>query len=128
MKKEVSIARTTEPMKQCMIKKCGWEEKTFLAIEWDAHRRAVNRHHKQRTELNKHLGNILRVGKVVSRCDPVKHRSDCPACGTAVESPASLLASTCSCVGRGNCSQAVFSDTLPSASVPDQVLWKICLS
>jgi len=82
MKKEVSMARTTEPMKQYMIKKYGWEEETFLDIDWEAHRRGANRHHKQRTTLNKHLGNILPVGKVVSRYDPVKYRSDCPFCST----------------------------------------------
>jgi len=82
MKKEVSMARTTEPMKQHMIEKCGWDEETFLDIDWEAHRRGANRHHKRRTTLNKHLGNILPVGKVVSRCDPVKCPSDCPACGT----------------------------------------------
>mgnify|MGYP000316897559 CR=1 FL=1 len=58
-KKEVSMAMTTEPMKQHMIKKHHWEEATFLDIEWEAHRRAANRHHKQRTTLNKHLGNYL---------------------------------------------------------------------
>jgi len=82
MKKEVSMVRTTEPMKQCMIKKHDWEEETFLDIEWEAHRRVANRHHKRRTALNKHLGNFLPVGKVVSRCDPVKYQSDCPVCGT----------------------------------------------
>jgi len=82
MKKEVSMARTTEPVKQYMIKKYGWDEETFLDIDWEAHRRGANRHHKQRTTLNKHLGNILPVGKVVSRYDPDKYRSDCPACST----------------------------------------------
>ena len=82
MKKEVSMARTTEPMKQHMIKKHHWEEATFQDIEWEAHRRAANRHQKQRITLNKHLGNFLPVGKVVSRYDPVKYRSDCPACST----------------------------------------------
>jgi len=53
-------------------------EETFLDIDWEAHRRGANRHHKRRTTLNKHLGNILPVGKVASRCDPVKCRSDCP--------------------------------------------------
>jgi len=73
----------TEPMKQHMIKKCCWEKDTFLYIEWEAHRtRAANRHHKQRTTLTKHLENCLQVGKVVSRYDPVKYRSDCPACST----------------------------------------------
>jgi len=38
-KKEVSMARTTEPMKQYMIKKYDWEEETFLDIRWEAHRR-----------------------------------------------------------------------------------------
>jgi len=89
MKKEVSMTRTTEPMKQYMIKKHGWEEDTFLDIEWEAHKRAANRHHKQRATLNKHLGNFLPVGKVVSRCDPLKCRSDCPTCsigdGTCLE-------------------------------------------
>jgi len=82
MKKEVSMARTTEPMKQHMIKKHNCDKETFLDIDWEAHRRGANRHHKQRTTLNKHLGNILPVGKVVSRCDPVKCRSDCPTCST----------------------------------------------
>jgi len=82
MKKEVGMARTTEPMKQHMIKKYDWEEETFLDIEWEAHRRAANQHHKGRSTLNKHLGNFLPVGKVVSRYDAVKYRSDCPACGT----------------------------------------------
>jgi len=68
-KKEVNMART-EPMKQCAIKKCRWEEATFLDIEREAHRRATNRHHKQRTMLNKRLGNFLPIGKVVLRCDP----------------------------------------------------------
>jgi len=76
------MAMTTEPMKQYMMKKCDWEEETFLDIDWESHRRAANRHHKRRTTLNKHLGNILLVGKVVSRCDHVKNRSDCPACST----------------------------------------------
>ena len=49
MKKEVSMARTTEPMKQYMIKKYGWDEETFLDIDWEAHRRGANRHHKRRT-------------------------------------------------------------------------------
>jgi len=66
MKKEVSMAMATEPMKQCMIEKYGWEEETFLDIEWEAHQRAANRHHKQRATLNKNLGNFLLVGKVVS--------------------------------------------------------------
>jgi len=51
MKKEVSMARTTEPMKQHMIKKHGWDEETFLDIDWEAHRRGANRHHKRRTTL-----------------------------------------------------------------------------
>jgi len=34
MKKKVSMARTTEPMKQCMIKKHNWDEETFLDIDW----------------------------------------------------------------------------------------------
>jgi len=55
---------------------------TFLDIDWEAHRRGANRHHKGRTTLNKHLGKILPVGKVVSRYDPVKCQSDCPACST----------------------------------------------
>ena len=82
MKKEASMATTTYPMKKYMIKKCSWEEDTFLDIKWEAHRRAANQHHKQRTTLNKHLGNFFLVGKVVSRYDPVKCRSDCPACST----------------------------------------------
>jgi len=82
MKKEVSMARATDPMKQRMITKNGWDKDIFLDIEWEAHRRAVNRHHKCRTTLNKNLGNLLPVGKVVSRYDPVKYRSDCPSCST----------------------------------------------
>jgi len=61
------MARTTEPMKQCMIKKHGWDEETFLDIDWEAHSRGANRQHKRRTTLNKHLGNIIPVGKVVSK-------------------------------------------------------------
>ena len=69
-------------MKQCMIKKDHWEETTFLDIEWEAHKRAANRQHKQRTTLNKHLENFLSIGKVVSRFDRVKYWSDCPTCST----------------------------------------------
>jgi len=102
MKKEVSMARTTESMKQCMIKKYGWEEETFLDIKWEAHRRAANRHHKRRTTLNKHLKNFLSVGKVVSRYDPVKHRSDCPACGTGEGTCLETCSHVCRCPARSD--------------------------
>jgi hypothetical protein len=86
LKQELSWARTTEPMKQYMITKYDWDEDTFDDIEWEAHRRAGNRHHKRRTTLNKHLGRCLPVGKRVHMYDAVKYRSNCPACPEPVES------------------------------------------
>ena len=80
VKKELSWARTTEPMKQYMIKKYNWEEDTFEDIEWEAHRRAVNRFHKRRITLNKYLGRCLPVGKVVHRRDPIRYRASCASC------------------------------------------------
>jgi len=120
----------TEPMKQHMIKKCCWEKDTFLYIEWEAHRtRAANRHHKQRTTLTKHLENCLQVGKVVSRYDPVKYRSDCPACstgeGTWIES-CSVFISTQQGVNGGNSSCQVCARSWTHLA-QRWVWWKWCL-
>ena len=86
LKQVLSTARTTAPMKKYMMKKYNWDEDIFNDIEWEAHRRAANRHHKRRTTLNKHLSRCLPVGKVVNKYDTVKYRSNCPACPEPVES------------------------------------------
>jgi len=56
-----------------------WNRKNFTSVQKGCQ---LNRHVKQRTALNKHLGNFLPVGKAVPGYDPVKHPSDCPACAT----------------------------------------------
>jgi len=88
MKKEVSMARTTKPVKKHMTEKHGGDKETFPDVDWDAHKRGANRHHKQRTTLNKRLGNIIPVGKAVPRCDPVKHRLCLETCSHVCRCPA----------------------------------------
>jgi hypothetical protein len=80
MKKVISMARTTEPLKQHLIRCQDWDEDVFNDINWEVHRRAVNRHHKRRITLVKHLNDILPVGRLVSKYDAVKYREGCPAC------------------------------------------------
>ena len=96
LKKEVSMARTTKPMKDCMIAKYDWDEDTFSDIEWEAHRRAANRHHKRRITLVKHLGKCLPVGSLVRHYDAVKYRANCPVCEELVENDAHV----CMCPNR----------------------------
>lgn len=79
-----------------------WDDDTFQNIEWEAHGRAANRHHKLRATLNMHLGNFLPARKVVSRYDKVKHHSDCLVCNAGTEICAHVYHVLTEVKGRGS--------------------------
>jgi hypothetical protein len=85
LKHKLKEARTTEPLKDKLCHKQGWSEDTFQDIDWEAHRRAINRNQKWKITLVKYLHKCLPVGKLVRHYDKVKYRAECPSCTCILE-------------------------------------------
>jgi hypothetical protein len=84
MKKQVMEARNLRNQVSYLCKKYDWEPTTFEMIAWEPHRRAINRHTKQKVTMVKYLNGITPVGKVISRYDK-KYSAQCPSCEEPVE-------------------------------------------
>jgi hypothetical protein len=79
MKRQVKEAKILEQHIVYLCKKNEWEQPTFEMIAWEPHRRAINRHSKNKTIMVKYLNDIAPVGRVVSRYDK-KYPAKCPSC------------------------------------------------
>ncbi len=84
MKRDLRLARTTEPLKQYLCERNGWCEDTLEMIDWEAHRLGMNRHDSHRTTLIKHMHDILPVGSTVNKWNPI-YSPCCPSCPCLVE-------------------------------------------
>ncbi len=84
LKRTLTHARTVQPLQAKLCKRNDWTADTFKLIDWEAHRRGLNRHDKHRTTLIKYLHGILPVGKLVHRYDK-KYPEECPSCNAPVE-------------------------------------------
>jgi hypothetical protein len=84
LKRNMKEARRHAPHVKYLCKKNGWDEEKFDTIAWEQHRRAINRHIKQKVTMVKYLNGISPVGKVVSRYDK-KYTAQCPSCDEPVE-------------------------------------------
>jgi len=79
LKRELRWARTGAPFREVLCNKNMWTDEIFESIDWEDHRRALNRLNKNRTILIKYLNGITPVGKMVNRYDP-KYPANCPSC------------------------------------------------
>ena len=79
-KRELSEARTAEPLAAKLRCDNDWSQETFDDIAWEPHRRALNRNPKCKRQLIKHLHNLTPVGHVAHRNDPTKYSPHCPSC------------------------------------------------
>ena len=84
MKRELRLARTEGPLRDYLCEKNKWSRETFDSIDWEDHRRALNRLNKHRTILIKYLNGIAPVGKLVHEYDP-KYPANCPSCQEPIE-------------------------------------------
>jgi len=84
MKRELRLARTTEPMIAHLCKRNNWTRDVFDSIDWTAHGRALNRQSKHETTFVKYLNGILPVGRIVHRYDK-KYPPECPSCPHTTE-------------------------------------------
>ena len=83
-KRELRLARTSKPLEEKMMLRNQWDPDTFNNIDWEAYRRGLNRHDKQRSTLIKYHHRILPVGKQVSKYDK-KYSPSCPTCQDPIE-------------------------------------------
>ena len=83
-KRELRLARTTEPLRQKLMTRNNWTVDVLEDIDWEAYRRALNRHHRHRTSLIKYHHGILPVGKHVHQYDK-KYPESCPSCTAPTE-------------------------------------------
>ena len=83
-KRELWLARTTGPLQQKLMQRNNWTEDTFEDIDWEAYRRALNRHDKHRTSLIKYHHGILPVGKRANQYDN-KYPATRPSCIAPLE-------------------------------------------
>ena len=77
--REIKYARSAPILKAKYCKLYKWNLATLETIDWEAHRLASNRHHKQRVTLTKHINNIVPVGVIVNHYHP-KYPRSCPSC------------------------------------------------
>ena len=90
LKRELLLARTTPLLRAKLKARNDWTDTILDDINWEAHRRALNRNEKQRTTINKFLHGILPTGKVAHRNDP-KYPEHCFSCPEPVETFVHLL-------------------------------------
>jgi hypothetical protein len=93
MKKQVKEAKTSPQLKAHMCKKNGWEPAILEMIAWEPHRRAINRHAKQKVTMVKFLHGITPVGKRLSKYDK-KYSAQCPSCEEPMETQEHLYQCT----------------------------------
>ena len=90
LKRELRWARNEPDYSKYMLDKHKWTENTYSEIDWESHRRALNRKHKDRTIITKYLHHITPVGYRVHKYDP-KYPQQCPSCPEPVEKQDHLL-------------------------------------
>ena len=84
LKRELRLARTTEPYAVKLCSKNGWTREVFDAIDWDAHGRALARNDNHHVTLAKYINGYAPVGRVVNRYDK-KYPKECCSCNLPEE-------------------------------------------
>jgi hypothetical protein len=97
LKKTVMQARSQHIHREYLCGKNDWTPSDFQQIDWESHRRALNKFPARRTILVKYLNDITPVGKLVNRYDP-KYPPNCPSCPAEQETQDHML--TCPCIER----------------------------
>jgi len=84
LQRVVTRTRPGKDLENYLCKKNEWSPQTLKDVDWEAHRRALNRHQPRRHTLVKHLHDYLPVGKRVHKYDP-KYPQSCPSCAEPIE-------------------------------------------
>ena len=83
-KRVCAEAQTLPPLRSKIIQRSEWNPSVFDNVDWDAHGRALARHHKHRTTLIKYIHTILPLGDRVHKYD-TRYPSTCPSCQAPTE-------------------------------------------
>jgi hypothetical protein len=97
-KHTLGCARTEQPLKDYLCQRHSWDAETLDTIDWEAHRRALNRHHKHRTTITKFIHRHLPVGKRCHKYYDKKYPLECCSCNAPEETMEHLF--TCPATTR----------------------------
>ena len=87
----VKAAIDREPLKQLIMRRCGWTEEKFNSILWDALGKSLAKlPNSHQVTVVKHCNDILPMGKTLLRRDATEN-AGCEACGCDMESFDHLL-------------------------------------
>jgi hypothetical protein len=79
LKRELRLARTTEPLIKHMCKKNDWTREVYNTIDIKAHGQGLERQRSHESTYVKYCHNVVPVGRHVHRINP-KYPHNCPSC------------------------------------------------